>query len=937
MKKNKRSYLLPHTHWDREWRYPIWKTRSLLISFFNELLDILAADDEYTCFLMDGQVAPVLDYLEICPERRPEIERYIAGGRIAIGPWYTLPDLYPLDGECLVRNLLKGTREAEKLGGCLNVGYNSFGWGQTAQFPQIYAGFDIDFIVCAKRVNEERAPQSEFWWEAPDGTKVLTTRLGQHARANFYYNAYLPAKYGVNCMSSEFRYFPEFSGVAMHNVSPDSKDEDFFMLCPKMDFDEDKLAKGFADAWKATDATAFPNDRLFLSGTDFSTPQPQFTQMKKALEKHYPDTEFRHCRLEEYADTIKTQAENVNLRTIRGELRDGPAGDCSGNALSSRMYLKLLNKRVQNKLIHQAEPLLTAAMTAGSKYPAGLLAKAWDYLLKSHPHDSINGVTQDKTADDVEYRLNQALELAQAAIDDGMMQLAESLELSRYNGESILLLAFNPRPYEVETVQKLCIATAKPDAVWSFIACTPDGKEVPLQLISRDEKDYPVHDTQARPWPFAAHRQFMYAKLCLPAMGWQVVELKPRETFQPDHYYWIPMRRAEQDNILKAPNVLENENLRAEIESNGTICLKDKNTGKVYKNLHYFEDGGDVGNYWAYYPPYHNEVYTTLSASPRVWAEDNGPLSATIAVGYSWELPAYGSESRKGVVGKGSRSEETEKLNIISRITLHKGSKRLDINTIVDNNIKNHRLRVGFPTGIHAETADAAGHFTVDSRPNINQQAADGSYWPEMQTLPMQGFVDVSNGDNGLAILSSSTTEYEYANDEAGTLYLSLFRAMGNMIVTWWEAVGEAEGQNGSQLLRKMEFNYSIYPHKGNWAHGSVYREAEALQAEPILYQTFGGKCKGAMPPLHSCIEIDNPAIQLAALKKAEDRDSVIIRLYNPENKTHGGIIKTGFTPKRAWLCNLNEKRMEEVTLNGGTALSVNMLANKIYTFEFEV
>jgi mannosylglycerate hydrolase len=60
--------------------------------------------------------------------------------------------------------------------------------GKTAQFSQIYDKFGFDFIIAAKHASKERAPHCEFLWEAPDGTKVLTTRLGEHAWANFFMN-----------------------------------------------------------------------------------------------------------------------------------------------------------------------------------------------------------------------------------------------------------------------------------------------------------------------------------------------------------------------------------------------------------------------------------------------------------------------------------------------------------------------------------------------------------------------------------------------------------------------------------------------------------------------------------------------------------------------------------------------------------------------------
>ena len=135
--------------------------------------------------MLDGQTVVVEDYLEVRPENREKVERYIREGRIEVGPWYTLPDLYPVCGESLVRNLLKGIRTAESLGKCTRVAYESFGWGQTAQFPQIYQQFGLDFCIVAKNVAKDRAPDCEFIWEAPDGSQILATRLGDDARANF--------------------------------------------------------------------------------------------------------------------------------------------------------------------------------------------------------------------------------------------------------------------------------------------------------------------------------------------------------------------------------------------------------------------------------------------------------------------------------------------------------------------------------------------------------------------------------------------------------------------------------------------------------------------------------------------------------------------------------------------------------------------------------
>jgi mannosylglycerate hydrolase len=89
----KKAYIVTHTHWDREWRYPIWENRQYLIDMIDELLEILDTQPEYSCFLMDGQSVIIEDYLEFKPENREKVEGYIKAGKIDVGPWYTLPDL----------------------------------------------------------------------------------------------------------------------------------------------------------------------------------------------------------------------------------------------------------------------------------------------------------------------------------------------------------------------------------------------------------------------------------------------------------------------------------------------------------------------------------------------------------------------------------------------------------------------------------------------------------------------------------------------------------------------------------------------------------------------------------------------------------------------------------------------------------------------------
>jgi mannosylglycerate hydrolase len=203
-----------------------------------------------------------------------------------------------------------------------------------------------------------------------------------------------------------------------------------------------------------------------------------------------------------------------------------------------------------------------------------------------------------------------------------------------------------------------------------------------------------------------------------------------------------------------------------------------------------------------------------------------------------------------------------------------------------------------------------------------------------MQTLPMQHFVDISDGEKGIALLNNCLTEYEVKDDENSTAYLTLFRAMGNMIVTWWEAVGVFPKQAGSQMQRTMEFEYSIYPHEGGWDKGLVYRQAEMLNAPVAPYQITPHH-KGTLPREHSFVSVEPANLVMSSFKQAEDRDSLIVRLYNPTGRTIEGKVKLSKAVSAAYVVNLNEDRQSKLPL--GTepgVLELSVKSNKIITIE---
>src|SRR5690242_12722756 len=128
-------HLIPHTHWDREWYLPRAAFQARLVAMLDDLIDRLHADPAYRSFLLDGQTVLVEDYLHARPDREADVRALVKTGRLQLGPWYVLADEQIPNGEALIRNLLLGAADAERLGGRLDVLYSPDAFGHPAAWP----------------------------------------------------------------------------------------------------------------------------------------------------------------------------------------------------------------------------------------------------------------------------------------------------------------------------------------------------------------------------------------------------------------------------------------------------------------------------------------------------------------------------------------------------------------------------------------------------------------------------------------------------------------------------------------------------------------------------------------------------------------------------------------------------------------------------------
>ncbi|MBN1489354.1 MAG: alpha-mannosidase [Phycisphaerae bacterium] len=938
-RKKRIGHVVSHTHWDREWRYPIWETRFMLVDFVDELIEVLERG-QYPGFLLDGQCSPILDYLEIRPEQRERLTKLIAAGKLSIGPWYTLPDEYPVDGEALVRNLLRGRRVSDALGGVMNIGYTPFGWGQTAQLAQLYAGFGMDVALIGKRVSKDRAPQCEFIWRGPDGCELLATRFGEMGRQNFYFHVHLSALFGTDHFGPGWRYDWADGGVAFHRADDEQMEQDPHQVDAPVKWYPEYITRDLLDrVWATMDESVLADDRIMMNGCDYTASQPMFEQMMARMNEVDADTdrEWVHETLPDYVQLMRESIDRSKLKVVEGELRDGPAAGVTGNALTTRLYLKRLNKKAQNMLIRFAEPLAVAAAAHGASYPSQFMRLAWENLLASHPHDSINGVTQDKTVEDVQNRLNQVIDLSQSIGNRAMQALIQRIDLSNFAADDVLIVVFNPLPYVRREVVRAWVNMPAhvreysdwPESSRDVLMFDADGHPVDTQCQGSSRELYSVAEVHTRTHPLLADRYLVYFDTGeIPAGGYKIFRAGYRDETQAARWMGELDRT---DTLLAAPNIIENEYLRVVMNPNGTFDLTDKERDRTYAGLNYYEDRGEHGDYWVNKRPMFDEVHTSQGSAARLWSEQTGPMHATLASEVTMRIPARGRKDEQ------RRGDALSDLVIQTRVTLRAAARQVEVEVTFDNRQADHYLRAMFPTGLAGAThSDAGGHFIVDHRPIRPAGPMPETIWPDMATLPQNHFVDVSDGKVGFALLNDSLTEFEVIDSPERVLAVSLVRGVKNWVCTEARSGSGWPSQAGGQAFGRHVIRYALRPHAGTWDDADIALAAECFNVPVRLVQTRA--TEGELPANKASLyAIDNPKLRFSCLKRAEDRDTFIVRLYNPTATEQRGHLRFAAKIAKAWQTNLNEERAKAIPPTDANSVPITAAPKKIVTIELEL
>jgi alpha-mannosidase len=225
------------------------------------------------------------------------------------------------------------------------------------------------------------------------------------------------------------------------------------------------------------------------------------------------------------------------------------------------------------------------------------------------------------------------------------------------------------------------------------------------------------------------------------------------------------------------------------------------------------------------------------------------------------------------------------------QVYLYRNHRRIDFETTIDWHDKHTLLKVAFPVNVLSTTATFDIQWGNVERPTHHNTSWD---WGRFETCAYK-WADLSEGNYGVSLLN----DCKHGHDVQGNvLRLTLLKS------------ATSPDENADQGLHQV--TYSLFPHEGDWRNGTV-RESYALN-NPVLVRKNRSVGEGSERFL---VKTDSPNIIIETVKRAEDGNGMIVRLY--ENERCRGVVKLqiGFDLQGAYRCNLLEENQERLEVSG--------------------
>ena len=831
-------HIISHSHWDREWYLPFESHRMQLVELFDNLFDLFENDPEFKSFHLDGQTIVLDDYLEIRPENRDKVQRYIDEGKLKIGPFYILQDDYLISSEANVRNTLIGQAECAKWGKSTQIGYFPDTFGNMGQAPQILQKSGIHVAAFGRGVkpigfdnqvleDEQFTSQfSEMYWQGADGSRVLGILF-----ANWYSNG---------------------------NEIPVDKDE-------ALAFWKQKLAdvRDYAST----------NQWLMMNGCDHQPVQRNLSEAIRVANELFPDVTFIHSSFDEYVQAVES-ALPEQLSTVTGELtsQETDGWYTLANTSSSRIYLKQAFQENSNLLEQVVEPL---TIITGGHHHKDQLTYAWKTLLQNAPHDSICGCSIDEVHREMEVRFAKVNQVGNFVKTNLLNEWKGKLATQKAQSELLFTVINTGLHDKVDTV-----STIVDVAVCPFKELHPTEGFKKMAALSLP--DYHVEDLDGHlvveaeiedlgasfgytlpkdkfRQPYIARQVRVTVPVHLSPLSWTTFQLLEGKASHHDGLF--------QNGVIDTPFVT--------LSIDDGLTLYDKTTNEAYEDFLRFEDRGDIGNEYIYFQPKGTEpIYAQLKGYEVL---ENNARYAKVLLKHDLEIPVSADEQldaeQRGIIEfmnrKAGRSEELTTIPLETVMTVFVDDPQIRFKTRFTNTAKDHRIRLLVKTHNTRPSNDSESIYEVVTRPNKPAASWENPENPQHQ----QAFVSLYDDVKGVTVANKGLHEYEILGDD--TIAVTLLRASGELGDWGYFPTPEA------QCLRAFEVEYAVECHQAQ-GRFSAYRRAKALQTPMTSLQVE--KQEGSVAASGSLLKhtaLTHPQVCPTAFKVAENEEGYILRYYN--------------------------------------------------------
>jgi alpha-mannosidase len=235
---------------------------------------------------------------------------------------------------------------------------------------------------------------------------------------------------------------------------------------------------------------------------------------------------------------------------------------------------------------------------------------------------------------------------------------------------------------------------------------------------------------------------------------------------------------------------------------------------------------------------------------------------------------------------------------LTQKVVLTHGSRRIDFVTHVDWQESGKMLRTSFPVQVRSDTVSCEIQFGYLKRPTHRNTMWDYA----KDEICAHHWVDLSEPDYGVALLNDCKYGHRA---EKNVLDLNLLRST---------SYPDPEADRAEH-----HFTYALYPHKGDHVQAEVYKQGYDLNVplQVIPLSAESGE-PGMLPLSKEFLYLDHPNVMVETVKKTEDGEDLIIRLYETAGTHAATTLHFGFDVLEVWEADLMEVKLESIPVDEG-------------------